>query len=317
MRYCIDEHGFKQTAGELEDLARHIQDFISLVQSCRGETGEQIGRWSELYSCEVLPGVPLARLLYEADFPGALDRDLRLALAEAINRCVEWDAREPLPVPVHVEVDGEQFVAHTIAFTHAQAGAGRATANLCLGCAGRSGRREVTRGGVTCSLHFVATEAERLPFLREVPEIEDLDEDAYMAHAPHAFPTLYFVAGMAQQFRRFTRPYRDLRAWVTEHLAALNDHFRTIFADHQGEPSKVMAEFLSRCKVDASPESPNTRRNKSAMRERLVLVEGREVWCEWHTKLEPRYNRIHFHPGSPGVAGGRLVVGIFHRHLST
>jgi hypothetical protein len=32
--------------------------------------------------------------------------------------------------------------------------------------------------------------------------------------------------------------------------------------------------------------------------------------------LEPHRDRIYFHPGNSSVAGGRLIVGIFHLHLS-
>ena len=52
------------------------------------------------------------------------------------------------------------------------------------------------------------------------------------------------------------------------------------------------------------------------MRLRDVEYGGEVYRCEWHSKLEPHRNRIHFH-----VIGGKgepeVLIGIFHEHLAT
>jgi hypothetical protein len=68
--------------------------------------------------------------------------------------------------------------------------------------------------------------------------------------------------------------------------------------------------------VESSPESPNTKADAKAWAERRIAFDGKETWCEWHTKLESHRDRIYFHPGNSSVADGRLIVGIFHLHLS-
>lgn len=52
------------------------------------------------------------------------------------------------------------------------------------------------------------------------------------------------------------------------------------------------------------------------MRERDVTHDGTVFRCEWHAKLEPNRNRIHFSEPSEHLAG-RVLAGIFVDHLNT
>ena len=49
---------------------------------------------------------------------------------------------------------------------------------------------------------------------------------------------------------------------------------------------------------------------------RDVEFRGKTYRCEWHSKLEEHRNRIHFDVGD-STTGGRILIGIFHRHLPT
>jgi hypothetical protein len=64
-----------------------------------------------------------------------------------------------------------------------------------------------------------------------------------------------------------------------------------------------------------SRESVKTHSNNSAMRLRDVEFNGDKITCEWHTKLRPEIDRIHFAFG--GSCGDKILIGIFVDHLPT
>ena len=333
MHFFVEETSFMLPAGiDAAVIERHLDAFISLVNA-RHKQGEDVFRWSKLLGeTEVQPGTLLVDVLYQELEHLPLDKDTKLGLMQALNRCVEWDDRiEKVPDP-RVDIDGVGCEAPTVAVVHSRISARSGAACLALGArTDRSGVHIVRSGDSTREIHFVTHEAALPLFYRTLFEIEELDADAYMKNAPRAFPEIAFVPGLAEQFSRFDTKYRDVRRAVTKHLGALNDHFPRLIKKHNGQTPLVIAELSAYCHVDASPEGPKTHANKAAMRERDVeidtvivghreVVVGRKVRCEWHTKIEPDADRIHFHPGDTSddkVAEGRLVVGIFANHLTT
>ena len=54
--------------------------------------------------------------------------------------------------------------------------------------------------------------------------------------------------------------------------------------------------------------------SQTVMRYRDANFGGHVYRCEWHSKLELHRNRIYFHIGDEGT-DGRVLIGIFHRHL--
>jgi hypothetical protein len=48
-----------------------------------------------------------------------------------------------------------------------------------------------------------------------------------------------------------------------------------------------------------------------------VVVQGTSVFCEWHIKLRPHMDRVHFayEEKYKTVVDGRIIVGIFVDHL--
>jgi hypothetical protein len=308
VRYVVDENGLSlpNDAG----LASALDQLVNLMSRCREEGGD-IGKSEFLDYVELLPGRDLWGVLGDV----ALDRDLRVAVQQALSRCVRWDHGD-LPDPVLVSVDGVALEAWSVSWAHERATRQEASALVVLNGSPRRGRKDVARGGDVRALHFVATSRERLVFLRDLPEVEDLRPDEYMKLAPLAFPDVCFADGLAAQCGRFSRRFDGVRAKLTQHLAALNDEFQTIMRAHHGLPSEVQVALRAKTGVDSSPESPNTKADAKAWAERRIAYGGRETWCEWHTKLEPDRDRVYFHPGNPLVAGGRLIVGIFHMHLT-
>lgn len=51
------------------------------------------------------------------------------------------------------------------------------------------------------------------------------------------------------------------------------------------------------------------------MRARKVTVAGRDVVCEWHSKIYPHTDRIYF--SIPQGEDGKIVVGSICDHLPT
>jgi hypothetical protein len=309
VRYVVDENGWSlpNEAG----LTSALDQFVDLISRCREEGGD-IAKSGFLDYVELLPGRDLWSVLSDA----TVDRDLRVAVQQALSRCVLWEDRYDLPDPVMASIGGAVSEAWSVSWAHARAGRREACALVVLDGTPRQGRKEVARGDDVRALHFVATSRERLAFLRELSEVENLQPDGYMELAPLAFPDLCFAEGLAAQCGRFSRRFDDVRATLTQHLAALNDEFQAIMRAHHGLPSEVQTAFRAKTGVDSSPESPNTKADAKAWGERRIAFGGKETWCEWHTKLEPHRDRIYFHPGNSSTAGGRLIVGIFHLHLS-
>ena len=334
-RFFVDETSFHLDAPPpAEVLEERLQDFITLFEACRAKN-EPIVRSSDLFEIELFPGLSLSDLLFQRRPDVALDPLIKKALGTALFRCVERGLpADPAPDPyVRIGDDGAPSEAATVALVHGELGEGHGAACLCLGVrADRSGALPVRQGdgGAARPVHFLASSAMLPGFYRSLVELEDLGADAFMSNAAHAFPTLAFAPGLSSHFSRFKGRYRDVRPEVTRHLAVLNDHFQEVNREAGFVPGMTSRYLVGRHDIDATEESVKTRHNAKAMRQRDVsathlLVAGREVplpsgkpvRCEWHTKIEPTQNRIHFHPGEEQVAGGRLVVGLFHEHLET
>jgi hypothetical protein len=164
-------------------------------------------------------------------------------------------------------------------------------------------------------LHRVGDYRGLLAFYREAPEIGDYDELAYFNHANRAFPNLFFKPNIVAECRRFSQTYTLIRVELTEALGALNDLLPTLRKQYL-DLRVIQKEFAVRSGYEISPDSPKTHKNRSAMRERDIVVRGIRLRCEWHLKLKPHIDRIHFHFGNPDIEEGRIIVGILCDHLT-
>ncbi len=315
-RFCLAEVGLPLPASaDDEAVAARLDEFIAMIGICRADQQEVV-RWSGLEFVEVKPGVPLCELMYQE---GKLDFIRQRALQETLNKCSYWDGEEEHEDDGLVRVDGVVVHSPSVAWAHAEWSLGHSVACLRVGPY-TDGPHRVERASQVREIHFLSSSEKSLPWLtfyREIPEVEDLPEDSYIRHSTLMFPSLYFKPNIHKEFRHFSDGYRSLRPEITRHLAALNDHFRSVLDEHTGEPDQTAREMQARCRVEMSPESPKTKQNRAAWEERKIILDGQDVYCEWHTKLSPDKNRIHFHPGKKTVANGKLVIGIFHEHLST
>lgn len=314
-RFCVEETSFQFSDLDWEHRERLLEDFSRLMIRIRNE-GQAISKSSTLEYAEVRRDIQLVNLLYGPE-AHLIDRDLRRLLTVTLDRCNCWDEHFQAQGAV-CTVSGNAHRSESLEYVAHEVSQRRGVCCLCIDREGQySGLHAVNSGDLTATISFVTDPTTLLEFYRSIIEIENLAESAYIAHARLAFPDLYFIPGIEQQFRRFDHGYHELREDITRHLSALNDHFREVFQRNRFQEDPVCREFTARFAVSMSTESPNTRRNRTAMAQRNVLVNNEQLSCVWHTKLRPTIDRIHFHPGNENVAGGRIVIAIFVNHLMT
>lgn len=244
-----------------------------------------------------------------------VDRDVRLRAALAINHLPTWDADEPAGVPMEVQCApaAEPVFAPSIGYALINVLNGRTVGCVVFPGRATSHSRTVSAECGEATVFF-ASASEQLPlFWRVVIADEASNEVTFFALASRAFPNLELHDSLT--FRRFTGSYQVLRKAVTAQLSALHDHFPAVFAEAGGLPHLVQAG-MARHGVSLSPESPGTRANKKAFAQRLVEHRGDEYVCDWHVKLHPARNRIHFALPDDRI-DGRMFIGIFVDHLDT
>jgi hypothetical protein len=260
---------------------------------------------------ESLDGCQLHQLL-SREHPSAIDRDTLLLTYTLLSRCPEWDASSDVETSITID-DGEPMMALSVAYAFRNAIAGHGTACLVFGGVDRRGFRPVRGNQNSADIFFFSTTSTLPEFWRHLFALENIAERDFFALAAHAFPGLILHPDLS--FGRFTGAYRDLRPRVVTILAALCDQFTEEYHRCQGIPRNIQAA-MGRYGVELSPESPNTRGSERLMRQRRKDYAGHHFICEWHAKIEPHRNRIHFATPAPEI-DGKILIGIFVDHLDT
>ncbi|MCO6008311.1 hypothetical protein NE236_25365 [Actinoallomurus purpureus] len=250
---------------------------------------------------------------YLTSEPGSgVDRDVRNRFYSLIQKCPEWDASAPTCDEVALG-DGPPITAWSVAYALTSTLRGQGVACLVLASSRHRSFVTATTLAEEAQLYFFADNSKLPPFWRFLYELENVPEGKFFELTVRAFPKLIFHEDLT--FKRFEGSYRDLRSQIVRQLADLNDHFLAAHTAALGRANEVNAILMSRGSTRVSPESPKTHQNAKAMRERYVWHEGREVCCEWHSKIEGHRNRIHFAFGDE--FGDRILIGIFVDHLTT
>jgi hypothetical protein len=246
---------------------------------------------STIYESRISEDLDLATLLFH---PGHLDTDIRLALQVQLEQLLNWDG-------------GDQ--ASTAIFSRGRREQGAAVCCLML--------KVHAVNLVTDGIYDVGDLQDLRAFLLEVPEILDLNELEYIEHSAKLLDRLVFKPGIGGEIRKFSRPYKAIREDLHAALVSLNDFLGPLLDDGRFG-AELAAQFSALSGWEISPESAQTHRNRQAMREREVLLNGHSFTCEWHLKIEPHRDRIHFHSFDARIGNGRqILVGIFCEHLST
>lgn len=307
LRFVLDERAFDLAATSDDEAAAALAGLTRLLIRLRGDR-EQVGLGTGWGSLPCRPGHDVASVLAAEVLPG-LPRDDRMLLLGVLDKCVAWDDGIDWVEPSS-SVSQRPWESFGVGFAHRRVGARRGIAVITTVTCGHRCAVMVDVLGVSRLVQFAATPDDLPAFYRSLFELEDITEQGFFTLAERAFPRLRFAAGLT--FRRFNGSYHDLRRGVVEHLAALDDYWAAAYVEERGDSERIG----SRLPIALSREGNRTRASEQLMKLRDVRHEGAAYRCEWHTKLEPHRNRIHFHPGD-GRTGDCVLIGIFVDHLDT
>ena len=240
-----------------------------------------------------------------------LDRDQSLRLLGLLDRCVAWNRPSVTEVDCEIVVDGSYCKGTGIAWAYHQAILQNWTAVVTAPNRFEAGVHRIDKPSqsLPVCVYFAASVEDHPGFFRKLYEWEDVPESEFFERANLAFPRLEFSSNVS--FAKFQGAYRTLRPKVVNHLGRINDKFPEVYAAENGMPK----EISSRLGINVSMEG-QTRKSERLMRLRDVEFHGRVHRCEWHSKIEPNRNRIHFRI-IDGIAETKILIGIFHEHLAT
>lgn len=305
-RFVIDEAGFAFEVDDPAVVESSLAQFLDLLAYVR-RTPSQVRRSDLLFEIESVDGRTLADHLNDR----SIDRDIR---NEMWSRLDKIPAYEESPSSLDFEIDGSCItMAPSIGVCLSSARNGRELACLTTDQARRSGLCEVT--SIDCltsgEVHFLVEESHGREFWRRLLRQSPALVTEFTEYGWLFYPNLVFAEDVWSQLNRFKGPQLLVWSILLDNLAGLDDYALPIWTE-QVESSQRQKQMRIRAGVNCSPESPNTHANPTAMRKRTVEFDNVQIVCEWHAKLEPQRNRVHF-----AVSGGRVYIGLFVDHLPT
>lgn len=312
MRFVVDETSWVFDGLEPAVCIQALEEMLDCLDEAQVQ-GHGCCYSEDLFNMSIHGG----RTFYELYDEGSvipIPPELRMRIAVVFARLQVWqelDLAWPEDLNASVQGGAPDF-APSIAWAHAQTARDTTKAVACVSHPIRrtSGHIDVTVAGVTTACWFVLRSREVENFFRWLI-VETTDNPDEMERlSSSAFQNLDFRDGAFDGIKSMSKPYRELRGPIVTHLAALSDEGIRIFS---GPWDRAPAEFGA-FGVDISDENGNTKANRTARTARTRTVGGaiRIFW--WHTKLERDRDRIHICPEKVG-SGGRILVGIFCRHL--
>jgi hypothetical protein len=306
VRVVIDETSFDFNGMEPEQIELFLSQFNDALSDLRFNS---LKVWKPpLFAYTLCAG---EQDLYSY-LPTAIDPDIMRRFFGLLDKSGEWDAGFPRCDEVEISGSTRQS-AWSVCYALTAIISVHGVACLVFPGSARRGFLDVTSDIGNGQVFFFASANEMLPFWRGLYELENIPEEEFYQLTGSAFPDLIFHPELS--FRRFDGSYLELRQLILLHLGALNDHFlqeyRTLSAS--GRIGDIEAYFSAYGVGGLSRESVKTHKNAKAMRTREVEFDGELVMCEWHTKLKPFVDRIHFAFGDEFEE--KILIGIFVDHL--
>ena len=310
----VPECGFVVDEGALSldcvPQAEREDSLIALIDQLDAlrVSGESIQLVEDWGAVECVAGNDVAETMVNCQ---VLNRDESLRLLYLLGRCVAWNRPAAVDLNSEVVVDGSHCKGEGLAWAREQAILNNWTAVVTTPHRFAAGVHSVDKPSqaLPVDVYFAVSTEDHPGFFRLLYEWEDFSESEFFERAGLAFPRLVFAEDIS--FRKFQGAYRTLRLKVVDHLGRINDSFPEVYAAENGMPN----EISRRLGIEVSMEG-NTRSSERLMRLRDVEYRGEVYRCEWHSKLEPHRNRIHFHVVG-GIGEPKVLIGIFHEHLAT
>lgn len=313
VRFVLDESSWQTTSTCADLLPAAVEALVHRMEIA-AERAELVSRHSGFYETDLGHALKLFSVLFELDCPLKLDRDLGERLRLALDRTGSFDDAELSSYDAFFA--GSLRLAPGVAWAHARHGQRHAVAVLPLQLDfGVRGQLAVSVEGTIWQLHFVTSDEEHLEFFRNVFKIETTPSSSFEEVARSAFPELSWADDVWSGLNDFSKPYRDIRADLVDHLSVLNDHAATLFSELLAASADEIGKRLKALGAEASDENGETKKYAPSRRDHTRRFEGVEITFWWHTKIQPHVDRIYFTYQSRGVrSGGRIVVGIFKDH---
>ena len=306
-RFVVDEGALSLDDVPKAEREDNLMALIDQLDALRvsGESIQLIENWGAV---ECLGGDDVADTIFHYQ---VLDRDRSLLLSSLLDRCVAWDRPAAVVVDSEVIVDDSHYKGEGISWAHDQAILQNWTAVVTTPHRFAAGVHSVDKPSqsLPVDVYFAASIEDHPGFFRLLYELEDVPESEFFERARFAFPRLVFAADIS--FRRFQGAYRTLRPKVVDHLGRINDRFPEVYAAQNGMPNAISSHLGINVSIEG-----NTRRSARLMHLRDVEFRGQVYRCEWHSKIEPHRNRIHFQV-IDGIPETEILIGIFHEHLRT
>ncbi len=287
---------------------------------------------------QVWVGADLAWAILWADLDlwtltdGGVDRDLCYELISYVDQAPKIDDDDahqqalvegPSAAFAHPPWESE---TGTLELTWAYLRCLTGTPTALLHCAGDATHTVTRPNGPALAITGVSTEAGHRGFWRSTARRDG--QRSLEGLAPHAWPDLYFVPGVWREVDDFEGGYAGVNRALHDALDALDTNgawamtaappaLRPSEPSNPGgayPPNQLIEERLRGLRLDAAPEKPNVYADPACRKVRERKVGSQTLYCEWHVKLEPHRNRVHFHRPTSG-SDDRLIVAIFHRHL--
>lgn len=268
--------------------------------------------------------------LFAEDSPLHLSKEIAQELAAWLQRAQRYPDVSEWPAGVDdamISIGGAPAAQNEdLAWVHYCLRSGRPTASITLG---PSQVVATTTATGSIEVHFVGDDSGRKQFWRTAITLEGDNLNSLVRYAEHAYPDLHFVGNVLLDADHLAGGYLASRQRVRFALAILNDWGSWTFAHpppaispedtlppHLDErPSNQLIEHrFSGFGLVAAPENPNVRSHRISREARQTVIDERTLYCEWHIKLEPHRNRIHFHAPVP-ESGNRVVIGMIAEHL--
>ena len=308
--FVLDETSW--TVKEVDKYLDRIETLLDNMDQLREDDRECVYS-EELFHQHVYDGKTLYEL-FSSDGELTIPHHIQERISAAFGRLRTWsDLDRHWPEALEVSIGGSAAIfAPSLAWAMKQASLGARDAVPCLIAADAwpEGLQRVTVG---VEAHDVwLTSAVTHPGYYRWMAVHGTDRPAEFATwLQSAFPNLEFVEDCTDGIKDMSLGYRDLIAPIVSALSVLSDHGPRIF----GGAWQAATNAFGALGVTITDENGRVKQNKTAEKERIRNHAGRTIPFWWHVKLQPDRDRIHLDATSLH-AGGKIIVGIFCRHLT-
>lgn len=319
MRFVIDEtswkHDHMSDDAYFAEVLASLEFILSRIQpdqdddETQAEEKDTFFMGADLFTMEIVPGKTFFDL-WDSSSDFHYPKKIQEVFAAVADRILDWATHTVKSSTNQVNLNSTIFDAPSIAWSAENKRQGLSpVACISLPSIRDRGAHLVTYAGADELVFFVASKDDdqrfaRFEILCSCSSIRDLQ-----ARASRAFKNLAFREGVFSGIKDMSKGFTLMLPSIVEHLSVLSDEGARLFAG----PAQQGFEGLALLGITASDENGNTKGNSKSMDQRTRNWNGKQVAFLWHTKIEPDRDRIHFY--RDGEKDGRIVIGIFHRHL--